>query len=269
MKIALAPIALRDYRNNPNASGYKEGIKTMLRRVKDIGYDGIEMGTPTGFTHEEYKEYMDGLGLQVVSAGTPGILDKEDLSGAIEQCKILGAKNVMISNPTPVVLGNPYELEQFIGKLNRVGKALIAEGIHLSYHNHAIDFSKVNGKTILDHIVEGTEPGSVFFEPDTHWIQAGGGHVITWLKKLKGRMYMVHFKDYGIDPYSDHVFLEGTHKLFMEVGEGNLNWPGIIAECKAQGIEWCAAEQDICRRPAYESIAISLNNLRGFMSAAG
>jgi len=267
MKIALAPFGLRGYRGNPAERGYKEGIKTLLRRVRDIGYDGIEMATPPGFCPKEYKEYMDEIGLAVTSAnGIPGLLDKEDFSDVIKQCKILDAKNIMIGAPPPLVLGNPYELGQFIGKLNRAGKALIAEGIRLSYHNHAIDFSKINGKFIFDHIIDGTCPDSVFFEPDTHWIQSGGGHVITWLKKLKGRTHIVHFKDYGIDPYSDHAFLEGTHKLFMEIGEGNLNWPGIIAECKEQGIEWCSVEQDECQRPVYEAIAISLKNLRGYLA---
>jgi sugar phosphate isomerase/epimerase len=263
MKIALAPFGLREYRGKPGAPGYKEGIKTMLRRVRDIGFDGIEMGAPEGFTAREYKDYMDEIGLAVTSAnGFRDILEREDLSDVIEQCKIMGASNTMIGSPTPAVLGNPYELGRFIKKLNRAGKALIQEGITLSYHNHAIDFSKINGRIMFEHIIEGTEEGSVFFEPDTHWIQAGGGHVITWLKRLRGRMRVVHFKDYGIDPYSDHAFLEGTHKLFMEIGEGNLNWQGIIGECKEQGIGWCSVEQDECRRPPYESAAISLNNLR-------
>ena len=267
MKIALAPIALGSYRGRPGAApspAAKEGIKTLLRRVKKAGYAGIEMGTPPGFMHGEYKEYMDEIGLAVVSAS--GLrypaLEGDDFTPNIEECKALGAKNVMVSNMPNIVLGNPYELGRFIANLNRAGKALGDAGIHLSYHNHAVDFSKINGKTILEQIFEGTDENCVFFEPDTHWIQAGGGHVITWLKKLRGRMYIVHFKDYGIDPYSDHVFLEGTHKLFKEVGEGNLNWPGIIAECEEQGVEWCAVEQDTTQRPPYEAITLSAANLR-------
>jgi sugar phosphate isomerase/epimerase len=269
MKIALAPIALGGYRNVKNimsAQAAKEGIKTLLRRVKKAGYEGIEMGTPPGFTHGEYREFMDGIGLEVVSA--TGLrypaLEGEDFSATIEECHALGAKNVMVSNMPNIVLGNPYELGRFIANLNRAGKELADAGIHLSYHNHAVDFSKINGRTILEQIFEGTDVGSVFFEPDTHWIQAGGGHVITWLKKLKGRVYIVHFKDYGIDPYSDHVFLEGTHKQYKEVGEGNLNWPGIIAECEEQGIGWCAVEQDATQRPPYEAIELSVNNLRAY-----
>jgi len=264
MKIALQGFTLRDYTfGKPQDSGFKDKIKTALWRVKDIGYDGIEMGIPAGFELDEYKECVDGLGLQVVTLGGMQYLDKEDYSEIIKECKALGTKNVMIPCMPNITLGNPYELRKFIEQMNRMGAALMAEGIYLSYHNHAIDFAKMDGKTILDWIVDESDPASVFIELDTHWTQAGGAHVITWLKKLKGRMYMVHFKDYGIDAYSDHVFLEGTHKLFMEVGEGNMNWAGIIGECKAQEIEWCAIEQDICRRPAFEAIRISLENLKG------
>ncbi|MCL2060778.1 MAG: sugar phosphate isomerase/epimerase, partial [Oscillospiraceae bacterium] len=118
MKIALAPIALRDYRGGPGyqpasappSAAIKEGIKTMLRRVKKAGYAGIEMGTPPGFEHGEYKEFMDGIGLCVVSA--TGLrypaLEGVDFSGAIAECQALGAKNVMVSNMPNIVLGNPY-----------------------------------------------------------------------------------------------------------------------------------------------------------------
>jgi sugar phosphate isomerase/epimerase len=269
MKIALAPIALGSYRarpGSPQSPGSKDGVKTLLRRVKKAGYAGIEMGTPPGFTHSEYREFMDETGLAVVSAA--GLrypaLEGEDFSATIAECQALGAKNVMVSNMPGVVLGNPYELGRFIANLNRAGKTLAEAGINLSYHNHAIDFSKINGKTIIEQIVDGTDARYVKIEPDTHWIQAGGAHVVTWLKKLRGRIYIVHFKDYGIDPYSDHVFLEGTHKLFKEVGEGNLNWPGIIAECMEQGIEWCAVEQDTTQRPPYEAIELSVKNLHAF-----
>ena len=266
MKISIAPIALAGYRGKPGAPAYKDGIKTMLRRIRAIGYEGVEMGTPPGFTHCEYKSFLDEIGLAAASATTlryPA-LEGGDFSSVIEECRALDAGNVMVPNMPQIVLGNPYELKRFISNLNRAGKALREAGIYLSYHNHAIDFSKINGKTMLDWIFEETDERYVNFEPDTHWIQAGGGHVISWLKKLRGRIYIVHFKDYGIDPYSDHVFLEGTHKQFKEVGEGNLNWPGIIAECTEQGVQWCSVEQDTTQRPAYEAIELSYKNLRAY-----
>ncbi len=48
-----------------------------------------------------------------------------------------------------------------------------------------------------------------------------------------------------------------------EVGEGNLNWPAILQACRAAGVEWYIIEQDICQRDPFESLAISLKNVRG------
>ena len=266
MKIALARITLTPYFTRPSDLGYKNDIQNILNRVHKTGYEGIEMGTPEGFTHEEYRAAADEAGVRVVTAGKLSYpeLKGRDFSAKIRECKVLGAPNVMVSNVDNLVLGNYDELKKFINCLNFAGKALREEGLFLSYHNHAIDFTRISGRTIFDRILEDTDPSCVFIEPDTHWIQAGGGHVISWLKKLKGRIFIVHFKDYAIDQYSDHTFLECTHRLFAEVGEGNLNWPGIINECLDQKIEWCAVEQDVCQRPAFESIAISYRNLKTF-----
>jgi len=266
MKIALARITLTPYFTKPTDITYRNDIQTILKRVSKIGYEAIEMGTPEAFTNEEYKAAIDEAGIKVLTAGKIdySALQKNDFSAKIRECKVLGAPNVMVSNMDRLVLGNADELKKFIRCLNRAGKALRDEGLYLSYHNHAVDFTKINGRTIFDQILEATDPRYVFIESDTYWIQAGGGHVISWLKKLKGSIFIVHFKDYAIDQYSDHTFLECTHRRFAEVGEGNLNWPGIIGECLEQNIEWCAVEQDVTQRPAYESIAISYKNLKAF-----
>ncbi len=206
MKIALSPMPLAPYMPKPAygeyINTYKHDIHTMLHNIKKCGFDGLEMGTPEGFSTMEYKAFMDEAGLKVVSGKGlryPEILGN-DFKKHMDDCICLGAKNVMVSNVPPVVLGNQDELNKFIKNLNRVGKIFMEEaGIHVSFHNHAIDFAKINGISMLEQIFENTDERYVFFEPDTHWLQAGGAHVITWLKKLKGRMYMVHFKDYGID----------------------------------------------------------------------
>ena len=266
MKIALAGNTLSPYFTKPADNGYKNDIQTMLTRTAKIGYEAIEMGTPEGFTNEAFKAAIDEAGIKVVTAGelVYSQLLGNDFSAKIKECKVLGALNVMVTGLPNLVQGNSDELKKFIRCLNMAGKALRDEGLRLSYHNHAVDFSKINGKTIFEQIIEGTDPRHVFFEPDTYWIQAGGGHVITWLKRLAGRIFIVHFKDYAIDQYSDHTFLEGTHRRFAEVGEGNLNWPGIIAECLEQKIEWCAVEQSAALCPVYESIAKSYSNLKNF-----
>lgn len=54
----------------------------------------------------------------------------------------------------------------------------------------------------------------------------------------------------------------GRQQVMAEVGEGNLNWPGILAACKEAGVKWYCVEQDKCQRDPFESLAISLRNLK-------
>ena len=49
---------------------------------------------------------------------------------------------------------------------------------------------------------------------------------------------------------------------FAEVGEGNLNWPAILAEAERGGVEYLLVEQDDCYgRDPFECLATSRRNL--------
>lgn len=76
---------------------------------------------------------------------------------------------------------------------------------------------------------------------------------MSWLRKLKDRMRIVHFKDMAI--------VEGK-QVYAEVGEGNLEWPEIIQACREAEVEWYLIEQDVCQRDPFESLKLSLDNLR-------
>ena len=72
------------------------------------------------------------------------------------------------------------------------------------------------------------------FTLDTYWVQAGGGDPIWWINYLKGRVPCVHLKDmaYG--------------RKMMVVGEGNMNFEGILKSCVDAGTEYALVEQDDC-----------------------
>jgi sugar phosphate isomerase/epimerase len=162
------------------------------------------------------------------------------------------------------VLGNYDELKLFIGHLNRAGKQLMEEGgIHLSYHNHAVDFSKINGETILQQIVDGTDERFVFFEPDTHWLQAGGVDVLAWLEKCKGRMQYLHVKDYRVGSINYDTVVETHDKRFSQIGGGNLPWQEIVDTALACGVKAFIVEQDdTYGQDPYECVAQSYATLK-------
>jgi sugar phosphate isomerase/epimerase len=141
------------------------------------------------------------------------------------------------------------------GQYNDVAKKFEGSGITLGYHNHSHELARLDGKVLLQMLIEKLAP-KVWFEIDTYWITAGGGDPIQWINKVKGRIPCVHLKDMAVK-------LDRT-QLMAEVGEGNLNWPGIIKACKEAGTEWYIVEQDNCNGlDPFECVERSLKNLKG------
>ena len=88
------------------------------------------------------------------------------------------------------------EVEEFIGKANKVADALAKYGITFSYHNHSGEFIRFeNGKTAFDMLIEVLTSENAYFMPDTCWIQHGGADVRHFIERLAGRIRTLHLKD--------------------------------------------------------------------------
>jgi len=84
---------------------------------------------------------------------------------------------------------------RWISRLDQAGAVLAAAGQTLCYHNHHQEFRHLGGRVLLDLIFEGTKAVNLQGEPDTYWIQFGGGDPVVWCEKLAGRLPLLHLKD--------------------------------------------------------------------------
>jgi sugar phosphate isomerase/epimerase len=84
---------------------------------------------------------------------------------------------------------------------------------------------------------------------DVFWAQAGGVNPAEYIDKLKGRIKIIHFKDFRI---------QGRNRQFAEIGEGNLDWNDIVPRCERNGIPYAVIEQDANFLVGpFESLALS------------
>jgi sugar phosphate isomerase/epimerase len=152
------------------------------------------------------------------------------------------------------VYPNTYEgWTRFIKKANEISKQIQGEGLTFGYHNHDFEFQKWGGVLAIDRIIE--ECPDIKFILDTFWVQAGGGNPLRYIKKLNGRIKVIHFKDFRI---------KDRTRQYAEIGEGNLDWDEIIPLCKAQNIPYAAIEQDgDWLQDPFESLALSRKFLLG------
>lgn len=246
-KIALQLYTVRDHMQTP-----EDAIAT-IAKVAEIGFKYVEFAGYGILGPAKAREVLDANGLKCCSthAGFPA--DADGVKQLIEDHQILGCT-------MPGIGGMPGEYREsaatylaFAQKATELGQGLAEAGMSFVYHNHSFELAKYEGQTGLDILIENSCAKCVKFELDLYWVQHGGGTPATWIKKLGSRAPVVHFKDMGITP--------DMKQFYAEVGEGNLDWPGILAACEETGVQYAIVEQDTCTRDSLEAVANSFKNM--------
>lgn len=237
-----------------------------LKKIADIGYDSVQT---YGWkcSDEEHKAMLKDFGLTTESVGgdyETMLNDPAAIKKAIEQAHFYGTDLVSIGT-LPVALRESREgYLQFADGINKIGAQLKKEGLHLLYHTHALEFFSLGGgDTGWDLLFRETDPEAFWYCMDTHWIHSGGRNPVEYILKCKGRLPLVHFKDYKI--IGGASYIEEVVKAFGEVGEGNLDWPAIIAACRQTEARACIVEQDNCYgKDPFDCLKTSYNNMVKF-----
>jgi sugar phosphate isomerase/epimerase len=248
MKIGAQLYSVREYCKTP------EDIEATLRRIKTIGFDVIQISGFGPCDIDLLAGWVKELGLDVCVTHVPWprLSDPVELKKVIAEHKKLGCDQVGLGSRPSDVYPNSYEgWTRFIKKTNDICKQAASEGLSFGYHNHDFEFEKWDGVPAIDRIIE--ECPDLHFILDTFWVQAGGGNPLKYIKKLEGRIKVIHFKDYRI---------VNRTRQYAEIGEGNLDWDEIIPLCKAQNIPYAVIEQDAdFLVDPFESLILSRNFL--------
>lgn len=249
----------------------REFIKTpadyesSLRKIREIGYDSVQTyGWHTG--DEEHRAFLKELGLTLESVGgdyEEMLKSPEAVKKAINTAHFYNTDLVAIGT-LPVALRESREgYLTYAAGINKIGAELKKEGVHLIYHPHALEFfSFGGGKNGFDLLFDETDPEAFWYCLDTHWLQSGGKTPADYIRKAKGRLPVIHFKDYKIVGGADPI--EQVCKDFAEVGEGNLDWPAIIAACRETEARAVIVEQDVCPRDPFDCLKTSFENMVKF-----
>ena len=232
----------------------EEDIARSMEKIAAIGYDTVQVSGLGRIPHDRMRRIMDdnGLSILVTHNSYDEIANRTD--ELIEKHYIYGCKNVGLGSMPNDIFDRRTEqgFTEFAKKSEEIACRLKEAGLNYVYHNHNFEMIRFGKKTGLDIIYDNAP--TLRGEIDTYWITAGGGDPTVWIDKLSGRMDLIHFKDMA--------FSAEGRQVFAEIGEGNLNWAGIIAACERNGIEKYIIEQDSCPVDPFESLRISFENLK-------
>ena len=238
-EVAVQLYSVRDLIGN--AEKYAANHEAVLGEIAAMGYTAVEAanyndGLFYGRTPEQFKADVEAAGLQVLSSHCNHGMSAEeyesgDFSASLawwDDCiaahKAAGMKYIVIPwANVPETLG---ELQTYCGYLDAIGKKCAENGMAFGYHNHSHEFRKVEGETMLDYMIQHTDPAYVFFQMDVYWAVIGDAAPVEYFKKYPGRFKVLHVKDHveigqsgmvGFDAIFSNTGIAGTADYVVEM----------------------------------------------------
>ncbi|MFH1084589.1 MAG: sugar phosphate isomerase/epimerase [Chloroflexota bacterium] len=217
----------------------------VLDAIAGAGFGAIEAGVD--FHAEDpatWKAELDARGLRM--AGLHGGLD-QDLEQTLRLLEAYGAHDLCISSlgGWENVLYDNYMRD--IERLNQMGRACKARGVHVHYHNHSYEFCPTNeGSSGMELIMANVDPQAADLCVDVAWVRIGGQDPALFLRTHAHQIGYVHLKDYV------------GNRHWVELGYGLVDLYSVMkALAELPCVRWAVYEQDTSTRSAAESCALS------------
>ncbi|MBM3908330.1 MAG: sugar phosphate isomerase/epimerase [Gemmatimonadetes bacterium] len=205
-----------------------------LKAVAALGYREVEFAGYFGRPGAELRQMLADLALTAPSTHI-GLPDAQERFGATaEAAQAIGIQYLTVPSLDMRALKTVDDWKRMADTFNTVGARAKAAGLRFGFHNHAAEFTPVEGQVPLDLLIRGTDPTLVTFELDIYWAVRAGQDPTGYLAKHPGRFEMVHVKDATAAPAL----------TMTEVGAGTLDWAAIFASRGAAGIRHYFVEHD-------------------------
>lgn len=241
MKIALQMYTVRDL--------CKTGADLLhaLRRVRELGYDGVEFAGYAGLGAREIKSVLAETGLEAVAAHESADRLENSLDEVLSYSKDIGCSKVVCAYaPT----GSREDLERLKKILTTASARAAESGITVLYHNHTHEFRPLDGVRPIDEIRRFCP-----LELDTYWAFDSKVDVCAYLKENAGRIGLIHLKDGGLD------------SVPCAIGEGRNDIAGIVDTAGKLGYGWLIVENDRPVPDGFSDAARSIAYLRSHCPA--
>lgn len=228
-----APLGVQAYTFRKS---FPVSVEKTLDTIKMLGFTEME-GTGGKMPPEQFRKLCEERGISIPSTGANFEQLKNSPDSVAMLAKTLGSSFVMCAwVPHKKGEFSIDDAKSAVAVFNAAGKVLKEQGVTLCYHAHGYEFQPYNKGTLLDYIIQNTDPKYVSFEMDVMWIHFGGGDPAGLLKKYGDRWKLIHLKDLRKGTVKD--LTGGTSEdNDVPLGTGELNIPAILKAAKKIGIK--------------------------------
>jgi sugar phosphate isomerase/epimerase len=214
-----------------------------LKMMAGMGYQSVEMCSPPGyedsgfgplmkFSGREMKQIINDAGLEFLSTHYGFDELKNHLDERIQFALDSGQKQMILSSfglPAKATLSDWMKAAD---ELNELGRKSKESGIQMGYHNHDMEFEKLDGTLIYDALMKQFDPELIKMQFQVAVIRLGY-KASTYFEKYPGRFISAHLADLSPDK-----------KKNVPVGQGIVDWNELFATLKTGGVQNIFVEMD-------------------------
>ncbi len=213
-----------------------------LKIMASEGYQLMEMCSPEGYVDSGFgpltkikpadmKKIINDAGLSCPSChfGFSELTDK--LDERIEWSKQMGLSVMVCSS---FGLPKTATLDDYLkacDQLNKAAEKIKKAGMQTGYHNHEMEFARLDNQLIYDALMNRFNPGLVKMQFQAEVINLGY-KASTYFNKYPGRFISSHLSDWTAD------------KKEVPIGQGIIDWKEFFAAAKTGGVKYFYVEMN-------------------------
>jgi sugar phosphate isomerase/epimerase len=233
-----------------------------LRKVADLGLDGIEIHFDLPPPAAQVKSIVDACGLEICAMHV-GFYELRDRFEEIANYQhTLENRSVVLPWLPPELRASEQAWKQTIAEIRAIAERCQEADLQLSYHNHDFEYlDQVEGMTACQYMFKTVPAPLLEIEMDTYFLVETGQDPAAAIRSFAGRSRLLHLKDPHPEP---------AQSLNTEIGSGTVPWPAVLSAAHASGIEWLILEQEYwAELPVWESLRKSADFLHRALGRQG
>jgi sugar phosphate isomerase/epimerase len=212
----------------------ERGLVSVLESVAKHGYSNVEFAGLGSERAADVAECLRQLNISAQGAHVPSERWEASVAQVLDEVCGLGSSWAIVPKLPDSFSDSLDSARAYAHRLNEWGAACKEYAVGLAYHNHGFEFTRLDGTSVWEALLQELEPELVSFEVDVYWAARAGRSPVELLNSLGSRARLIHMKDMVAGP----VPRDGP------VGSGILPWQDIVEAGDRNGAQWFVVEQE-------------------------
>jgi sugar phosphate isomerase/epimerase len=223
---------------------FAKDVPGTLDEVKGFGIKHVELAGTYGLSNDVLIAELANRDIKAIAAHFPYERYQKDPEGIAREAKAMGLHYAGCAWIPHEGAFDEQKCREVIAVFNAAGEALARQGLKFFYHVHGFEFQPFKDGTLLDLLIQETNPKNVVYEMDIFWVVFPGQDPVKLLAKYGKRWELSHLKDMRKGTKTGELTGHADVKDDAALGAGQMDMPAILKAAKKAGMKWYFIEDE-------------------------